>query len=166
MAIKPKGNTLTLNALAFGNFAAGISSLIVAGISTEMATGLDVTVGQIGLLVTVFALSYAIGAPLFSALRGKTDCRTVLIIGMLTVLVGIASNYTIVLIGRVISAIGSAVFVPLAALVGISIARLEEQGRISAIVFTGVAVATAIGVPFGTFIGINFGWLFSFMAVY
>ncbi|MEO0572755.1 MAG: MFS transporter [Bacteroidota bacterium] len=170
MSKKRQQNGFAVYALAFGNFAAGISSLIVAGISSEMAMDLGVSVAKVGQLVTVFALVYAIGSPLVSAMTGKTERRGLLIAGMSMVLVGngilaLANDYALAVSGRIISAIGSAAFVPLAALVGISMAVKGNKGRITAIVFSGAVIATAVGVPLGTFIGINFDWHYSFGAV-
>ncbi|MEM7115083.1 MAG: MFS transporter [Chloroflexota bacterium] len=157
-------------AMAFGNFAAGISSLIVAGISSEMSAELNVSLGRIGLLVTIFALAYGLGAPIVAALTGNVDRRALLIIGQLFVLVGnglvaIAPTYLVAFLARIVSALGSATYVPLAALVAISLAKPAEKGRVSAIVFTGFTVSTAFGVPLGTYVGINFGWRLSFTAV-
>ena len=44
---------------------------------------------------------------------------------------------------------------------------VPENRRASAIsiMFTGLTVATITGVPFGTFIGQQFGWRFAFVAI-
>lgn len=156
--------------LAFGNFAASVSALIVAGISSEMAEGLAVSIESIGHLVTVFAIVYALSSPVVAALTGKVDRRSLLVLGMLAVLLGnamvaISTTYNFAFVGRIMAAIGAAIYTPLSVLVGISLAKKEEQGRVSSIIFTGSAVATALGLPLGTFIGIRMGWTYPFWGV-
>ena len=163
-------NKKIIYSLAFGNFAASISAMMVAGLTSEMAKDLEVSIALIGHLISVFAITYAISAPILAALTGKIDRKKLLILGMLGVLIGnamitVGANYTLLFIGRIIAALGAAVFTPLTVLVGISVAAESEKGKVSSLVFTGSAVATAIGIPLGAYIGITFGWQYSFAAV-
>ena len=163
-------NKKIIYSLAFGNFAASISAMMVAGLTSEMAKDLEVSIALIGHLISVFAITYAISAPILAALTGKIDRKKLLILGMLGVLIGnamitIGTNYVLLFTGRIIAALGAAVFTPLTVLVGISVAAESEKGKVSSLVFTGSAVATAIGIPLGAYIGITFGWQYSFAAV-
>ena len=52
--------------LALGTFAVGTEGLAVSGILPEISAGLHVSVSAAGQLVTVFAVAYALGAPLLA----------------------------------------------------------------------------------------------------
>ncbi|MGB0869699.1 MAG: MFS transporter [Flavobacteriales bacterium] len=163
-------NNKALYSLAFGNFVAGISAMVLVGISSEMANDLNIVIHKVGHLVTIFALVFAISAPLIAALTGKFDRRNLLLFGMLMIVFGngiivLTDQYFLLFLGRIISAIGSATFTPLAILVGISMAKEEEKGKVSSIIFTGSAVATTIGIPFGTYLGLSYGWRYPFWAI-
>ena len=62
--------------LGIGAFAIGTDLFVVAGVLPNLAADLDVTVGAAGLTVTVFALAYATGAPVLSALLGARPLAT------------------------------------------------------------------------------------------
>ena len=135
-----RSNELGIWAMALGNFAAGISSLIMAGVLGDMAADLEVTVGQAGQLVTIYSFVYALSAPFVMAFTTRYDRRLMLSLGLIFIFSGslvaaLATNYAILFVARIIAAIGSAFFVPLAAVVAIALASEEERGRVSAIVF-------------------------------
>lgn len=161
---------LAIYSLAAGNFAAGMCTLVMAGVLSEIATGMGITTGQAGQLISVYSLVNAIGAPLIMAFTNGFERRTMLVAGMLLILLGnavaaLAPSYPILMAARIVTAFGAAAYVPLAAAVAISMANPEERGRVSAIVFTGFTLATALGLPIGTFIGLNLGWRFTFTSV-
>ena len=49
--------------LALGTFAIGTESFVIAGLLPELAEDLAVPLGRAGLLVSVFAVVYALSAP-------------------------------------------------------------------------------------------------------
>ena len=59
---------LAIWAMVVGAFAMGADEFIVAGVVREIATALDVTIGDVGHLESVYAIGVAIGAPLFTFL--------------------------------------------------------------------------------------------------
>ena len=167
MSNRNKTNMLAIYALGAGNFAAGMSALVMAGVLTEIATSLGVSNGQAGQLITIYSVVYAIGAASIIAFSTQHQRRLMLAAGLGFVLLGngaaaLAPSYSLLFVARIITAIGSATYVPLSAAVAISMAEPEERGRITAVVFTGFTLATALGLPIGTYIGLNFGWRFSF----
>lgn len=156
--------------LALGNFAAGMSTLVMAGVITEIATATGVTTGQAGQLISIYSFVYAIATPLIFAFTSQFERRTMLVTGLTFVMLGnigasLSTSYLLLFFARIVTALGAAAFVPLAAAVAISMARPEERGRMTAIVFTGFTLATALGLPIGTYIGLTFGWRFSFLIV-
>ena len=56
--------------LALATFAIGTDAFIIAGILPQISHDLTVTISSAGLVVSVFSISYAVGAPIVSALFG------------------------------------------------------------------------------------------------
>ena len=163
-------NRWPLYTMAFGNFAVGIGSLVVAGVLQPMADDLSVGMDAIGRLITIYALAYAIGSPLLIAITGRFDRRTLLIIGLIMAAIGngitaIAPNYGTVFWARIFIALGAALFTPIASTAAAVLSSAEERGQAIALVFAGFTAATALGVPLGTYIGLNLGWRLTFALV-
>lgn len=158
--------TFAVYAMAFGNFAAGMSVLVIAGVLTELANDINVSAGQAGQLISVYSFSYALGAPILMSITTRYQRRIMLTLAISMIFIGngvgaIASDYTVLFIVRIVTALGAAGFVPLAAASAISMVPPEQRGRVSAVVFTGFTLASALGLPIGTYIGLNFGWRWS-----
>lgn len=156
--------------LSLGNLAAGMGALTMAGILVDVASAMEVSTGQAGQLISIYSLVYAIAAPLIMVFTPHIERRTLLVFGLLGCATGnglaaAAPNYWILFFARILNALGAAAFVPLAAAVGMAMTEPKYQGRIAAVVFTGFTVATALGLPFGTWVGLNFGWRWSFLLV-
>jgi len=155
--------------LTVAAFAVGTNTLVIAGLLPAIAQSLQVSVSAAGQLVTGFALTYAIAAPVVSALTGSMDRRTVLL-GALSVfvvgnvMVAVAGTYPIALAGRLVSAIGSAVIVSLSLATATAIAPAHKRARALAVVTAGLTVATTLGVPLGTLIG-GVNWRITLWAV-
>lgn len=144
--------------LTVAAFAVGTNTLVIAGLLPAIAQSLNVSVSAAGQLVTGFALTYAVAAPVVSALTGSMDRRTVLLgaLGVFVVgnvMVAVAGTYPMALAGRLVSAIGSAVIVSLALATATAIAPEQKRARALAVVTAGLTVATTLGVPLGTLIG-------------
>src|SRR4051794_28809465 len=73
---------LILIALAFANFAIGIGAFVVIGILSPISAGLRLGHSQAGLVMSLYALAYAVASPLAIAATGRFARRTVVIAGM------------------------------------------------------------------------------------
>lgn len=149
--------------LAAGAFAVGTSAYVVAGILPAVSAELDVSLTTAGQLSTVFALSYAVGAPLLATLTGRWDRRTLLLGALLLAGAGnglsaIATTYPVLVGGRVVSALGAAAFTPAATVVVTRFLAPEQRGRAVAIVFGGLTMALVLGVPAGSLLGGSIGY--------
>jgi MFS transporter, DHA1 family, inner membrane transport protein len=161
---------LRLILLAAGNFAIGTSGFIIAGILPEIAKDLNVSISVAGQLVTIYAITYAIAAPLLVAFTGKIPRRTLLItalliLGVANLVSALTPNYEILFFARLVAALGGALYTPLSSAVAVSISAPEERGRALALVFSGLPIANVLGVPLGTLVGSNFGWRITFWIV-
>jgi predicted MFS family arabinose efflux permease len=143
--------------LAIGMFALGTDNLVVAGILPSVAESLHTSVSLAGQMVTLYALSYAIGAPVMAAVAGGWS-RKILLVSALGVFVAgnaisaLATDLNWVLFSRVLAGFGAALFAPTALGVASALAAPEKRGRALATVTAGLTGATALGAPIGTFI--------------
>ncbi|MFH8344254.1 MFS transporter [Streptomyces sp. NPDC018045] len=156
--------------LAVGTFAIGTDGYVIAGLLPEMGRDLGVSDSQAGQFVTVFALAYAIGAPLLGVAIGSLPRRPLLIgslalFAVSNVAAALVDSYEMMLAVRVLAALTAAVFTPAAAAAVPPLVPVEERGRALGTVGAGIAVATAVGVPLGTLIGGAFGWRTTFLVV-
>ncbi|MFD0399398.1 MFS transporter [Kitasatospora sp. NPDC127121] len=144
--------------LALGTFAMGTDSMVVAGILGPIAADLGVSVPAAGQLVTVFALGYALLAPVLAALTARWPRRRLLLTALAVfsaanALSALAPNYGLLLATRVLAAAGAALYTPTANAVATTLVTPERRGRALATVLGGMTVATALGVPLGTWVG-------------
>ncbi|KVA71160.1 hypothetical protein WL04_20365 [Burkholderia ubonensis] len=67
---------VALLALTISAFAIGATEFVIVGLIPTIAADLAVTLPSAGLLVSLYALSVAIGAPLLTALTRSRCCAT------------------------------------------------------------------------------------------
>ncbi|MFF3909414.1 MFS transporter [Streptomyces sp. NPDC001848] len=149
---------LRLLLLALGTFAVGTDGMVMAGILPLIARDLDVSLSVAGQVVTVFALSYGVLAPVLATATARWSRRRALLIALAVftlanALTALAPAYGVLLVTRVLAAVGAALYTPTANAVATSLVPPERRGRAIAVVMGGLTVATALGVPLGTWIG-------------
>ncbi|BBU32765.1 MFS transporter (plasmid) [Burkholderia sp. THE68] len=149
--------------LATGMFAMGTDNFVVAGILPGVAASLHTSVGLAGLMVTCYALTYALAAPVMAAVAGNWPRKRLLISALGIFVVGnaisaLATDLHWVLAARALAGFGAALFSPTALGVASAVAAPERRGRALATVTAGLTAATALGSPIGTFIGGFGGW--------
>jgi len=156
--------------LALGTFAIGTEGFMIAGVLPMLAQDLRVSLPAAGQLVTVFSLAYAAGSPLLAMATGRVERRalfigSLLLFALANVLCGMASHYGMLLSGRVLAAIGAALFVPAASTAAAGLVAPEHRGKALAVVIGGQTVALAMGVPLGTWVAYTFHWRTTFWMV-
>ena len=158
---------LAIWAMVIGAFAMGADEFIVAGVVREISAALDVSIGAVGHLESVYALGVAIGAPLFTALGTRFGRRSMLFSTTGVFLVGnlisaLGPTYEWILAGRVVSAMAHGAFLGIAAVFAAELVEPARKGRAVALVFSGLTASTVLGAPIGSAIGQAFGWRFTF----
>lgn len=153
--------------LALGMFALGTDAFVIAGVLPAIAHETHVSEGLAGQLVTIFSLTYGLGAPVLAALTGRWPRNQVLLISLgAFCLVNICSawapGFVLLLLTRLLAGCCAATFAPLAYTVGTTLAPPEKRGQALALVVLGLTVATVFGSPVGTWVGTHMGWRFSF----
>lgn len=161
---------LALWALTLSAFAIGTTEFVIVGLIPTIAASLDVSVPSAGLLVSLYALGVAIGAPVLTALTGKVPRKQLLLALMVLFTIGnlvawMAPNYQSLMAARVLTGLAHGVFFSIGSTIATSLVPKEKAASAIALMFTGLTVALVTGVPLGTFIGQHFGWQATFLAV-
>jgi DHA1 family inner membrane transport protein len=161
---------LALWALALSAFAIGTTEFVIVGLIPTIAASLQVSVPSAGLLVSLYALGVAIGAPLLTAMTGRVPRKHLLLGLMVLFTIGnlvawMAPDYTALMAARVLTGLAHGVFFSIGSTIATSLVPKEKAASAIALMFTGLTVALVTGVPLGTFIGQHFGWQATFLAV-
>lgn len=161
---------LALLALTIGAFAIGTTEFVIVGLIPTIAADLGVSLPSAGLLVSLYALGVAVGAPLLTALTGRLPRKTLLLALMLLFTAGnllawLAPGYAALVVARVLTGLAHGVFFSIGSTIATSLVPRERAASAIAIMFSGLTVALVTGVPLGTFLGQHFGWRATFLAV-
>jgi MFS transporter, DHA1 family, inner membrane transport protein len=139
-------------------FAVGTDAFVITGLLPAISADLDVGTAAAGQLITVYALTYALAAPVLGALTAALDRRTVLLVALAVFIAGnaamaLAGDYGFAIAARIVTGLGAALITPQASAIAASIAPPEQRGRFLAVVMGGLTAATALGVPLGSLLG-------------
>ena len=161
---------IALLALTISAFAIGTTEFVIVGLLPTIAQDLGVNLPSAGLLVSLYALGVAIGAPVLTALTGKVPRKILLLTLMVLFTLGNllawkAPGYETLVVARILTGLAHGVFFSIGSTIATSLVPKEKAASAIAIMFTGLTVALVTGVPLGTFIGQHFGWRETFLAV-
>lgn len=156
--------------LALAIFLIGTIEYIITGVIDMMAVDIGVSTSEVGLFVTVFALSAAIIAPILIALTINMDRKKLLLI---TLGIFIASNalmltnlsYETVLWVRIIQGASGGITTVVAMAVATRLVEPEKRGNAIGIILMGLSSSLVLGVPIGTFFSEIFGWRLLFIFI-
>ncbi|MGK5639931.1 MFS transporter [Streptomyces sp. URMC 126] len=153
--------------LALGMFAIGTDLFIVADLLPSIAGDLGLSTAAAGQTVTVFALTYAIAAPVLAGLTSSVGRRPLLATVLVVFAAGnalsaLAPSYPVLLLGRVVAGAGAALYSSTASALAAGITAPERRGRALSVVYAGMTTAIALGVPLGGLIGRSSSWRWAF----
>lgn len=161
---------LALFALTLSAFAIGTTEFVIVGLIPTIAEQLNVSLPSAGLLVSLYAMGVAIGAPVLTALTGKLP-RKWLLVGLMALftagnlLAWQAPGYESLIVARVLTGLAHGVFFSVGSTIATGLVAKEKAASAIAIMFSGLTVALVTGVPLGTWIGQVFGWRETFLVV-
>jgi len=161
---------IALLALTAGAFGIGTTEFVIMGLLLQVSTDLHVTIAAAGLLISGYALSVAVGAPLLTIASRSLPRKTVLLALMVIFTLGnlacaLAPSYGWLMAARVITALAHGTFFGVGSVVATGLVPRERRASAIAIMFTGLTAATLLGVPAGAWLGVQFGWRATFWAV-
>ena len=156
--------------LALGMFAIGADGFVIAGILPDLAAGLNVSLPQVGLLVSAFALTYAISAPVLGAMLGGKPLRTILIasMGMFAIAnlaAALTHHYAWLLTWRLVASVSAAAYSPAAVAGAINLFPPEKRAQASSFVLGGLTVALVTAVPLGALLASISSWRATFALI-
>ncbi|PFO06612.1 MFS transporter [Bacillus sp. AFS076308] len=152
-----KHNNLLIFILTIGVFGILNTEMGVIGILPSIADHFQVSIAKAGWLVSFFALVVAVSGPtmplLFSGINRKKVMLLVLGVFVLGNIVSIfTTNFTILLMARIISAFFHPIYCSLAFTVAAASVSKEEAPKAVSKVFIGVSAGMVVGVPIASFI--------------
>ncbi|MES2784910.1 MAG: MFS transporter [Pseudomonadota bacterium] len=147
---------------ALTNLVIGTGAFVLSGILQPLATSLEISVAAAGQVMTAYALTSAFIGPAMLIATGRWPRKRALLLalgifGLGAILTASASSYAVLIAGRVLMGVGSS-FTAMAAAVAVSLVEPERRGRALSLTFIGMSLSYAIGVPFGAWLGLRFGW--------
>ncbi len=170
MPLNKQQSTFALLALAVSAFAIGTTEFISVGLLPLIAEDLHIPVTTAGLTVSLYALGVTFGAPVLTSLTSRMSRKTLLLWIMIVFIIGnsiaaSATTISVLLAARVISALAHGVFMSIGSTIAADLVPANRRASAISIMFSGLTVATVTGVPFGTFIGQQYGWRLAFVII-
>ena len=161
---------LALYALTAGAFGIGTTEFVIMGLLQQVADDLHVSIARAGLLISGYALGVFFGAPLLTVATARMPRKNVLLGLMLVFTLGnlacaLAPNYGWLMVARAITSLAHGTFFGVGAVVATGLVAPERKASAISVMFTGLTVATLLGVPAGAWLGLHFGWRSTFWAV-
>ena len=156
--------------LTLSTFLVVTSEMLPVGVLTPMAEGLSITSGAAGSSLTITGLVAAVTAPIVPRLLGNSDRRYVLAVAMLALTVvniatAVSAGFVGLVLSRIVLGIGMGTVWGLAAAVATRLVAPRNAALAVSFAVSGVASASVLGVPLGTFVGNAFGWRVAFASL-
>ncbi|KQY02345.1 hypothetical protein ASD37_28650 [Mycobacterium sp. Root135] len=152
-----------VTALALAVFVATATEMMPVAVLSEVGADLGVSVGAVGLTVTVYGVMAGLSAPLMTAWTRRVDRRT-LVSGILgafvvgNVATAVVSNFPALLAVRLGMGLFHGLMWSIVAGVAVRLVPPASAGRATAAVFSGISLALVLGVPAGTAVSARWGW--------
>lgn len=169
-ASKSKKLPAALWALTISAFGIGTTEFVIVGLLPTVANDLKTSISSAGLLVSLYALGVAIGAPILTALTSHINRKKLLLSVMVLFIIGnglasIAPSFITLVLARILTGFAHGVFFSIGATIAAGLVSADKRASAIAIMFAGLTVAIVTGVPLGTYIGQHFGWRATFIGV-
>ncbi|OEH93007.1 MFS transporter [Bacillus solimangrovi] len=163
-------NKLLLPVLAICSFLVGFDLIVTIPLIPLIVNDTDMSIELGGLLVTLYAISYAVSAPILGVLSDRLGRKKMLLLGILifavaTGFTGYADSFTLLIAFRILSGIGAGMIEPGVLAIASDNYSYERRGRAIGIVTGALISASIIGVPVGSYIAETFNWRWTFWLI-
>jgi predicted MFS family arabinose efflux permease len=146
--------------VATGIFTVVTSEMLPVGLLTPIAAALAVSEGAAGQTLTITGVVAAVSAPLVVPALGLMG-----LLALANLLAAWSPTFPVMIGARVAVGIAMGGVWSVAAGLAMRLVRAGSVGRATATIFSGIAVASVLGVPAGTFLGALAGWRAAFVVV-
>ncbi|MDE1193406.1 MAG: MFS transporter [Arachidicoccus sp.] len=158
----------TLFVLALGVFGIATTEFGVIGILPELASVFKVSIDKAGWLLSAFAIIVAVFGPFMVSLLSPYDRKKVLVFSLLVFAVSnalsaLATNFTFLLIVRMLPAFFHPVYWSIALATAVENAPPNQSSKAVSTIFSGLTIATVLGVPLATLLVDLWNWQSSFL---
>jgi predicted MFS family arabinose efflux permease len=146
------------------------AEMLPVGLLTPMGAALGISEGTAGLSLTVTGLVAAVSAPVLPLLLGRLDRRTVLVALMIvlaaaSLLAAWSPNFGVLVVARILTGISMGGVWLLTVGLAPRLVPPESAGPATALIFSGIGVASVLGIPAGTYVGELVGWRWAFASI-
>ncbi|WP_037646454.1 MFS transporter [Streptomyces hygroscopicus] len=161
---------LAVLAVTFGVFTVTATETMPIGLLPQMAAGSRVSEGTVGLTVTLYGLFAGVLAPVLTAATRRLDRGRLLLLILAVFVAGnaataMATNYLWLMLVRLLVGCIHGVLWAIVASVAVRLVPPARSVRATAVVFSGISLATVLGVPLGTMVGQWLDWRAAFWAL-
>lgn len=161
---------IALYALTVGAFGIGVTEFVIMGLLLQVSADLGVTIPVAGLLMSGYALGVFVGAPILTIATRSLPRKTTLLVLMAIFTLGniaaaLSPSFGWLMAARIVTALAHGTFFGVGAMVATGLVAPERKASAIALMFTGLTLATLLGVPFGSWLGLAYGWRSTFWAV-
>ncbi|WP_328601176.1 MFS transporter [Actinomadura physcomitrii] len=144
------------------------TELMPVGLLTPLSASLDVPVGIAALMVTLYGVSAGLGVTFIVAWTRRVDRRALLsaLLAVLTLgnlVTGVSPNFALVLTTRLVMGFASGVFWAIGVSMAMRLVPERHASRASAVVMSGISIATVVGIPLGTVLEDLTSWRTTFL---
>ncbi|WP_300617891.1 MFS transporter [Dokdonella sp.] len=159
-----------LYALTAGSFGIGCAEFVIMGLLLQVAADLHVSIAAAGLLVSIYAFGVFLGAPLLTVATRRMPRKAVLVALMAIYTIGnlacaLAPNYEALMAARVLTSLTHGTFFGVGAVVATGLVAEDLKASAISVMFSGLTLATLMGMPAGAWLGLHFGWRSTFWAM-
>ena len=147
---------------ALCNLIIASSAFVLGGILEPVSQALNVSLAATGQAMTAYALGAAVLAPMLILATGRWSRRATILLALGLFSLGslasaLAPSLGWLMVGRIIMGAG-VMFTAAASATAVSLVAPAQRGQALAIANLGQSVSYAVGVPIGTWIGLQLGW--------
>lgn len=161
-------NRLAIYLLATGAFITGTAEFVVSGILELIASDLHISIAAAGQLITIYSISYAVGALVLVMVTARYERKKVLVYSLMAFIAGsilafINVNFAVLMLSRIVMAASGGLYTVVATSYAARLAPPQQQGRAIATVITGFSISLVLGVPFGTLLSVYMDWRYIYL---
>jgi len=166
-------NSIKIILLAIICFVLGTSEFVIVGVLDKVALTANISIAQAGQLISVFAITAAIGTPIAIYFLKSINQQKILMLSLGVIMVAcimmfLSVDYHLLLIARIIMALGVGVFNVYCFITATNLAPENKRASAIATVTVGYNAALIVGLPVGRMLTVLWGWqsIFAFTAVF
>lgn len=156
-----------LYVLALGVFGITTTEFGVIGVLPDLAKAFHVSIEKAGWLLSAFALIVAVFGPIMVSVSASINRKKLLVFSLFlfficNILSGLVDNFYQLLMIRMLPAFFHPIYWSVALSIAERNSKPEDKSKAVGIIFSGLTIATVLGVPIATFISGLMNWQWSF----